>query len=135
MVPKEYATKSDLDSLEIRITKDSKEDIVKAKDERHRMAWEIQRSFVMIDDIKTDNLLLKQSHSNMADKLEKIENTCNKIIEKIDLFKDTFVTKEAHKEAHEENKSKISRLENWVLALLVSLALYLIAMAWSKIFH
>lgn len=65
MVPK-VVTHNDLNSLELKITKEQ-------TDRRHEDREKMQKYYCFVDDIKTDNALLKQSHSVMAKTLEKIE--------------------------------------------------------------
>lgn len=97
-------TNDDLNSLEIRITKEQ-------TDRRHEDREKMQKYYCFVDDIKTDNALLKQSHSTMAKTLEKIEEGQKELNTKFDLFiskaHETFATKDDHK----NNEKKILEIE------------------------
>jgi hypothetical protein len=44
--------------------------------------------------------VLQNNHSNMASDIKDTKETCDKILVKIDTFREIFVTKEEHKVAH-----------------------------------
>ena len=107
-----------------------KSDIEKEDTERrHEDRRKAQQYYVYVDDIKTENALLKQSHSTMANDIKETKETCEKILTKIELFHHTFVTKEEHKIAHTANEKKIEKIENilgkinWIIISSVVLGL------------
>lgn len=71
---------------------------------------------------------------SMEDNIKEIKDTIGGIFLKLDNYNERFISKEEHKELHNENKSRIARIEYGVIALLISLAAYLLTMAGSHIF-
>ena len=58
--------KSDLDTLELKITKEQQQI-------RHNQNNELQKYYNIVDDLKTDSALSKQSLTNMTNSIEKLE--------------------------------------------------------------
>lgn len=73
--------------------------------------------------------VLQNNHSTMACDIKETKETCEKILDKIDGFHATFVTKEEHKIAHTANEKKIEKIENilgkinWIIISSVILGL------------
>lgn len=83
----------------------------------------------------SDIAVLQNNQTIMAQDIRDIKETTKTILNKIDWFKDIFVTKVDHTEKHSENKKRIERIEYAVFLLLLSLSGYLITMAAAKIFQ
>lgn len=77
----------------------------------------------------TDVAILQNNHNAMANDIKETKETCEKILDKIDSFHTTFVTKEEHKIAHTTNERKIEKIENilwkinWIIISSVILGL------------
>lgn len=117
-------TDKNLLELQVKINKEQ-------QDARHQQNNKIQELSFMIDDIKTDNTLLKQTTNIMKEDIKEIKDDIKKL--SIDL-KETFVTKEAHN----ETKNKVNSIYNWfywltwlVFSILIAALLYKI-WVWIK---
>ena len=97
-------TQSDLNNLEIKITKEQQE-------LRHKNNDKLQEYYYIVDDLKTDSALSKQSFMTMTKSIEKLEKVVTdwfeRVNSKIDWFQDKFSSREDHK----ENVSKIATIE------------------------
>lgn len=106
---------SDLNTLELRITKEQQQI-------RHNQNNELQKYYNMVDDLKTDSALSKQSLTNMNNSIEKLEKV---FIDWLKEIKDEFKamhTVFATKEEHRANKVEIeiikathSKVITWVI--------------------
>ena len=121
-MPPKQITHDDLLRLKSEIVA---EDTERRHEDRHKA----QQYYCFVDDIKTENALLKQSHSTMSNDIKDTKEVCEKILTKIDWFHATFVTKEEHKIAHTANEKKIEKIENilgkinWIIISSVVLGL------------
>ena len=116
-----------------------KNEIIKEDTERrHEDRRKAQIQECVVDDLKTENALLKQSQSIMSDNLKEIKNSQKEMIWKMDLFiskaNETFVTKQEHQESHQENKTKIARLEIAIVIFLISVSGYFLNLFSSHYF-
>lgn len=107
--------KSDLDTLELKITKDQQQI-------RHNQNNELQKYYNMVDDLKTDSALSKQSFINMTKSIEKLEQV---VLDGFKEIREEFKTMHwifATKTEHQENKKEIetikathSKVITWVI--------------------
>ena len=92
----------DLDTLELKITKEQQQI-------RHNKNNELQKYYNIVDDLKTDSALSKQSFINMTNSIEKLELMMIKefweIKEEIKSIKSGFVTKQELEPIKEKQKS------------------------------
>jgi len=119
MTPKQI-THEYLSNMELRI----KAELTKEEtDRRHEDRRKAQEIYLIVDDVKIDNALLKQSQTNMSKTLEKIEEWQKELNIKFDIFinkaNDTFATKKDQ----EEDEKKISELEKWINGINTKIAI------------
>lgn len=107
--------KSDLDTLELKITKEQQQI-------RHNQNNELQKYYNIVDDLKTDSALSKQSLTNMTNSIEKLERVVTDWFKEIkDEFKamnTIFATKvehQANKVEIESIKATHSKVITWVI--------------------
>lgn len=85
--------KSDLDTLELKITKEQQQI-------RHNQNNELQKYYNIVDDLKTDSALSKQSFTTMEKNLEELKdmmkNLSKEIKEEFKSMQNIFATKEEH---------------------------------------
>lgn len=127
---------SDLNTLELRITKEQQQI-------RHNQNNELQKYYNMVDDLKTDSALSKQSLTNMNNSIEKLEKV---FIDWLKEIKDEFKamhTVFATKEEHRANKVEIeiikathSKVITWVIGtvgtILIAFLWLIIKTLWIK---
>lgn len=108
-------SKSDLDTLELKITKEQQQI-------RHNQNNELQKYYNIVDDLKTDSALSKQSLTNMTNSIEKLERVVTDWFKEIkDEFKamnTIFATKvehQANKVEIESIKATHSKVITWVI--------------------
>jgi len=113
--------KSDLDTLELKITKDQQQI-------RHNQNNELQKYYNMVDDLKTDSALSKQSLQHMTTSIEKLEKVVTDWFQEIkDEFKTmhtVFATKEEHlinKNEIQEIKSTHSKVISWLIGTVATI--------------
>ena len=107
--------KSDLDTLELKITKEQQQI-------RHNQNNELQKYYNIVDDLKTDSALSKQSLTNMTNSIEKLERVVTDWFKEIkDEFKamnTIFATKvehQANKVEIESIKATHSKVMTWLI--------------------
>lgn len=107
--------KSDLDTLELKITKEQQQI-------RHNQNNELQKYYNIVDDLKTDSALSKQSLTNMTNSIEKLEKVVTDWFKEIkDEFKamnTIFATKvehQANKVEIESIKATHSKVMTWLI--------------------
>ena len=107
--------KSDLDSLELKITKDQQQI-------RHNQNNELQKYYNIVDELKTDSALSKQSLANMTNSIEKLEKVVTdwfkEIKEEFKAMNTVFATKvehQANKLEIESIKATHSKVITWVI--------------------
>lgn len=107
--------KSDLDSLELKITKDQQQI-------RHNQNNELQKYYNIVDELKTDSALSKQSLANMTNSIEKLEKVVTdwfkEIKEEFKAMNNIFATKvehQANKVEIETIKATHSKVITWVI--------------------
>jgi len=88
-------TKEDLLKLQIKLTE-------AAKDDRHKLKNLISENAFSLDEYKTDQALIKQSHKTMQDNIKEMKKEIKEGFDKIEnLFlhlPEQFATKQEHKE-------------------------------------
>lgn len=106
---------SDLNTLELKITKEQQQI-------RHNQNNELQKYYNMVDDLKTDSALSKQSFINMTNSIEKLERVMTdwfkEIKEEFKSMNTIFATKEEHranKVEIETIKSTHSKVITWLI--------------------
>ena len=107
--------KSDLDTLELKITKEQQQI-------RHNQNNELQKYYNIVDDLKTDSALSKQSLTNMTNSIEKLERVVTdwfkEIKEEFKAMNTIFATKvehQANKVEIESIKATHSKVITWVI--------------------
>lgn len=107
--------KSDLDTLELKITKDQQQI-------RHNQNNELQKYYNMVDDLKTDSALSKQSFTNMTKSIDEMKqmmkDLSKEIKEEIKSMHSIFATKvehQANKDEIEIIKATHSKVITWVI--------------------
>lgn len=112
-------TREDLQNLEIRV----KSDISKEQTElRHEDRKKLQEYYYMVDDLKTDSALSKQSFATMTKSIEKLEQVVvdgfKEIREEFKSMNTIFATKvehQANKLEIETIKATHSKVITWVI--------------------
>lgn len=106
---------SDLNTLELRITKEQQQI-------RHNQNNELQKYYNMVDDLKTDSALSKQSFTTMTKSIEEIKDMMKdlskEIKEEIKSMHTIFATKvehQANKDEIETIKATHSKVITWVI--------------------
>ena len=118
-------TQSDLNNLETKI----KLDVSKEQTElRHWDRAKMQNYFNVVDELKTDSALSKQSLQNMTTSIEKLEEVVTDWFKEIkDEFKTmhtVFATKEEHlinKNEIQEIKSTHSKVISWLIGTVATI--------------
>lgn len=118
-------TQSDLNNLETKI----KLDVSKEQTElRHWDRSKMQNYFNVVDDLKTDSALSKQSLQHMTTSIEKLEKVVTDWFQEIkDEFKTmhtVFATKEEHlinKNEIQEIKSTHSKVISWLIGTVATI--------------
>lgn len=107
--------KSDLDTLELKITKEQQQI-------RHNQNNELQKYYNIVDDLKTDSALSKQSLTNMTNSIEKLEKVVTdwfkEIKEEFKAMNTIFATKvehQANKVEIESIKATHSKVMTWLI--------------------
>lgn len=107
--------KSDLDTLELKITKEQQQI-------RHNQNNELQKYYNIVDDLKTDSALSKQSLTNMTNSIEKLERVVTgwfkEIKDELKAMNTIFATKvehQANKVEIESIKATHSKVITWVI--------------------
>lgn len=105
-------TQNDLNNLETKI----KLDISKEQTEyRHWDRAKMQTTYNIVDELKTDVALSKQSLTNMTNSIEKLEEVVKEwfteMKNEFKIITNTFVKKEDYKENHEHILNKTNNLE------------------------
>lgn len=107
--------KSDLDTLELKITKEQQQI-------RHNQNNELQKYYNIVDDLKTDSALSKQSFTNMTNSIEKLERVVTgwfkEIKDELKAMNTIFATKvehQANKVEIESIKATHSKVITWVI--------------------
>lgn len=124
-------TQKDLDNLETKVKLDiSKEQT----DLRHWDRAKMQAYYNIVDDLKTDSALSKQSFTNMNNSIEKLEEVVKEwfkeIKEELRAMHNIFSTKEEHnanKVEIAEIKSTHSKVVSWLIG---TVATIFIAFLW-----
>lgn len=124
-------TQSDLNNLETKI----KLDVSKEQTElRHWDRAKMQNYFNVVDELKTDSALSKQSLTNMNNSIEKLEEVVKEwfkeIKEEIRAMHNVFSTKEEHNASKveiAEIKSTHSKIVSWLIG---TVATIFIAFLW-----
>lgn len=106
---------SDLNTLELKITKEQQQI-------RHNQNNELQKYYNMVDDLKTDSALSKQSFTIMTKSIEKLEQVVvdgfKEIREEFKSMNTIFATKvehQANKLEIETIKATHSKVITWVI--------------------
>ena len=133
-------TQNDLNNLETKIKLDiSKEQT----DLRHWDRSKMQSYFNIVDDLKTDSALSKQSLTNMNNSIEKLEEVVKEwfkeIKDELKLMHNVFATKEEHqanKIEITEIKATHSKVITWVIGtvgtILLAFLWLIIKTLWIK---
>ena len=122
--------KSDLDSLELKITKDQQQI-------RHNQNNELQKYYNIVDELKTDSALSKQSLANMTNSIEKLEKVVidwfKEMKDELKLMHNVFATKEEH-QANKIEITEIKATHGKVISWLIgTVATILMAFFWLVI--
>ena len=128
--------KSDLDTLELKITKEQQQI-------RHNQNNELQKYYNIVDDLKTDSALSKQSLTNMTNSIEKLERVVTdwfkEIKEEFKAMNTIFATKvehQANKVEIEIIKATHSKVITWVIGtvgtILIAFLWLIIKTLWIK---
>lgn len=127
-------TQNDLNNLETKIKLDiSKEQT----DLRHWDRSKMQSYFNIVDDLKTDSALSKQSLTNMNNSIEKLEEVVKEwfkeIKDELKLMHNVFATKEEH-QANKLEITEIKATHGKVISWLIgTVATILMAFFWLVI--